>query len=146
MKLNAIIIGALFFIGCDFFSNYSGNSTAKVSEGTVDLEKDILVDVREVSEINSGMVIGAQWLSTSDIKSESPRYNLFMKKLEKRKGKTIYLHCASGYRSSVFQKKLSKLGYNAVNLGGYQDAIKNGLESFRPNLTTADSNCEKFCF
>jgi rhodanese-related sulfurtransferase len=68
-----------------------------------------------------------------------------MERLEEKKDKKILVYCASGYRSSNFKDYLIERGFDVVNLGGYNDAVKNGFEYETPSLSDDDLNCTKRC-
>lgn len=87
----------------------------------------IVVDVREAGELKDGMIDGAVWLATSEIKDKSPRYTEILKALPK--DKPVYVHCASGIRSGNFAETLEKDGYKATNLGGFPELLAAGFKT-----------------
>ena len=81
----------------------------------------LLIDVRSPGEFNSGHLANAINLPLEEIAIAVPQR-------VKDKSQVLLLHCASGMRSSLAQKKLSGMGYtNAFNLGSYSRA-KNILQ------------------
>jgi len=76
----------------------------------------LVIDVRSPGEFNSGHLTNAISIPLDEIASVVPkRYS--------DKSQVLLLHCASGMRSGVAQKKLKGLGYtNAFNLGSYSRA------------------------
>ena len=82
----------------------------------------LVVDVRSPGEFNSGHLPGAINLPLDEIETALPAK-------VKDKGRPLLLHCASGTRSGMAQRKLKGMGYaNAFNLGSYGRA-KSILES-----------------
>ena len=73
----------------------------------------LVIDVRTPGEFNSGHLTNAINLPLDEIETALP-------KQLKDKSQVLLLHCASGMRSGLAQKKLNRLGYtNAFNLGSY---------------------------
>jgi len=73
----------------------------------------LVIDVRSPGEFNSGHLTNAINIPLDEIETALP-------KRVPDKSKVLLLHCASGMRSGVAQKKLNSLGYtNAFNLGSY---------------------------
>jgi phage shock protein E len=78
----------------------------------------MVIDVRSSNEFESGHIIQA--------------YNMPLDKIEvmahstvRDKNKVLLLHCSTGMRSRLAQKKLVDLGYkNVFNLGSYERAGK----------------------
>ncbi len=73
----------------------------------------LVIDVRTPGEFNSGHLTNAINFPLDEIETALP-------KQVKDKSQVLLLHCASGMRSGLAQKKLNNLGYtNAFNLGSY---------------------------
>ena len=73
----------------------------------------LVIDVRTADEFNSGHLTNAINIPLDEIESALP-------KRVTDKSQVLLLHCASGMRSGMAQKKLNSLGYtNAFNLGSY---------------------------
>lgn len=73
----------------------------------------LVIDVRSPEEFNSGHLPEAINIPVDQIETALPQR-------VKDRNQTLLLHCASGMRSGVAQKKLVSLGYvNAHNLGSY---------------------------
>ena len=73
----------------------------------------LVIDVRTPGEFNSGHLTNAINFPLDEIETALP-------KQVKDKSQVLLLHCASGMRSGLAQKKLNSLGYtNAFNLGSY---------------------------
>ena len=73
----------------------------------------LVIDVRTPGEFNSGHLTNAINFPLDEIETALP-------KQLKDKSQVLLLHCASGMRSGLAQKKLNSLGYtNAFNLGSY---------------------------
>ncbi len=73
----------------------------------------LVIDVRTPGEFNSGHLTNAINIPLDEIATAVPQR-------VKDKSQVLLLHCASGMRSGIAQKKLNSLGYtNAFNLGSY---------------------------
>ena len=76
----------------------------------------LVIDVRSAGEFNSGHLAKAINIPLDEVETALP-------KRVKDKSQVLLLHCASGMRSGMAQKKLNSLGYtNAFNLGSYRRA------------------------
>ena len=76
----------------------------------------LVIDVRTLAEYNSGHLTNAINIPLDQIETGVPQRC-------KDKSQVLLLHCASGMRSGLAQKKLNGLGYtNAFNLGAYRRA------------------------
>ena len=93
---------------------------AKVTSGEV-----LLVDVRERAELQaSGTAKGAVHIPVSLIAMKAdPKGPDFDKRFA---GKAVAVFCASGGRSGVAAQALKRLGYDAVNLGGFGTWVQAG--------------------
>lgn len=80
-------------------------------------KKAVLVDVREENEAADGMAEPAQLVPLSDMNSNAPRWQDFIKKLDKNKEVVVY--CRSGHRAGIVGEKLDGLGYKVRNMGGF---------------------------
>jgi rhodanese-related sulfurtransferase len=86
----------------------------------------VLVDVREADELaDGGCAEGAHWLPTSEIEADSPAARDFVAKLPKEK--VIIVYCGAGVRSGRFIERLEREGFQAANLGGFDDWAAAGL-------------------
>ena len=73
----------------------------------------LVIDVRTPGEFNARHLTNAINIPLDEIETAVPQR-------VKDKSQVLLLHCASGMRSGVAQKKLNSLGYtNAFNLGSY---------------------------
>ena len=78
----------------------------------------LVIDVRTPAEFSSGHLPAAINLPLDGIEASLPRR-------VQEKNQVLLLHCQSGMRSGVAQKKLNSLGYtNAFNLVSYSRAQK----------------------
>ena len=76
----------------------------------------LVIDVRSPGEFNSGHLTNVINIPLDEIESVVPQR-------WPDKSQVLLLHCASGMRSGMAQKKLNRLGYtNAFNLGSYERA------------------------
>ncbi len=93
---------------------------AKVASGDI-----VLVDVREKAELlASGTAKGAIHIPVSLIAMKAdPKGPDFDKRF---KDKTVAVFCASGGRSGMAVQALQRLGYPAVNLGGFGAWVQAG--------------------
>lgn len=89
-------------------------------------KKAVLVDVREEHElVESGMAEGAQWMPTSEMDEDHPRWKEFKAALPK--DKKVLLYCRSGQRSGRVAEFLKDEGFDALNAGGFKDWQSAGL-------------------
>lgn len=78
----------------------------------------MLIDVRSPGEFRSGHLPAAINLPLDEIETALPRRI-------NDKNKVLLLHCLSGTRSGIAQRKLKSLGYtNVFNLGSFARARK----------------------
>lgn len=87
--------------------------------------KAIILDVREKSEVDEGIIKGAEWVPLSAME-KSPSQTI-KKVSELSEGKTIYVYCRSGRRSQTFIDKMETSDLTGKNLGGFEDLVKAGL-------------------
>lgn len=106
-----------------------GNSDPKKAYADAEAGNAVLIDVREASELKSGMVKKAKWFPLSRMK-ESQSWNKDFLKLTQ--GKTIYLYCRTGNRSGQALEILKNLDIPSQNIGGF--------ESLKEILPTQESN------
>lgn len=94
---------------------------AKVASGEM-----LLVDVREKAELQaSGTAKGAIHIPVSLIAMKAdPKGPDFDKRF---KDKTVAVFCASGGRSGMAAQTLKRLGYEALNLGGFSGLAQAGV-------------------
>lgn len=94
---------------------------AKVASGEV-----LLVDVRERSELQAtGTAKGALHVPVALIAMKAdPKGPDFDARF---KDKTVAVFCASGGRSGMAQQALQRLGYEALNLGGFSALAQAGV-------------------
>ncbi len=78
----------------------------------------LIVDVRSPGEFNSGHLRNARNLPLDQLETMAP--GAF-----KDQNQVLLLHCQSGMRSRVAQRKLQRMGYtNAFNVGAYSRAAQ----------------------
>ena len=78
----------------------------------------LVIDVRSPGEFNSGHLPVAINMPLDEIETVLPRRVT-------DKNQVLLLHCASGMRSGMAQRKLKSLGYaNVFNLGSFNRARK----------------------
>jgi rhodanese-related sulfurtransferase len=85
----------------------------------------VVVDIRELDEqAVSGVWKGSVLLPTSEIKLGTKRYQEFLQSLER--SKPVYVYCASGGRAGRWVADLKRAGYQAVNIGGFEELRQAG--------------------
>jgi rhodanese-related sulfurtransferase len=86
----------------------------------------LLIDVRERSELqSSGTAKGAIHIPVSLIAMKAdPKGPDFDKRF--KADKPVAVFCASGGRSGMAAQVLTKLGYQAINLGGFGNWVQAG--------------------
>ncbi len=89
--------------------------------------KAVFIDVRESDEVNPGMIKGAMWIPLSEM--EASTVATISKVRNISAGKMIYVYCRSGRRSQIFLNHMSGSDLSGINLGAYQDLLKEGLPS-----------------
>lgn len=104
-------------------------STREVSvsetQGLLNNDFAILLDVREQDELAAGMAAPALWFPTSKAVSGSAEWEAFLEKLPK--DKEIVIYCASGGRAGRVASELAGRGYRTANMGGFFDWAKAGM-------------------
>lgn len=91
----------------------------------VQSKKAVLVDVRELDEVQDGMAEPAQWFSLYEMEDGNPKFQDFLKKLDP--SKEIILYCKSGGRSGKAAELLSEKKFKTTNLGGFDTWADAGL-------------------
>ena len=107
----------IIVVAVALFLTMSKVGQISAQDATAYLKKGALViDVRTPGEFNSGHLTNTINIPLDEIESALP-------KRVTDKSQVLLLHCASGMRSGMAQKKLNSLGYtNAFNLGSYDRA------------------------
>ena len=77
------------------------------------LNKFVILDVREPDEMDNGVVENSQNMSLGLVIR-----NVKKGQIENLREKEICVYCASGYRGNIAADELVKAGFNAVNLEG----------------------------
>jgi rhodanese-related sulfurtransferase len=95
------------------------DASRAVQEGSA-----VLVDVREPGEWGSGVAQTAALLPLSDLRGKRERWGSFLKA---NSGKRIMLYCQSGMRSGMAASILKAEGFDAANIGSFQDWKRQGL-------------------
>ena len=84
-------------------------------------ENVVLVDVREPSEWERGVIQGALLLPLSDLNGERREWKAF---LETHKDSEVLLYCRSGNRSGIAARILEKEGIKVRNVGAFSSLSK----------------------
>jgi rhodanese-related sulfurtransferase len=92
-----------------------------------------LLDVRELGELATGLAENAEWVATSEIDRNSPRWQEFL--AHHPKEKPIIIYCAVGGRAGRIAEVLTQQGYQAYNMGGFKEWVAAGLPT-RANSTS----------
>ncbi len=113
-------ITSLFANPIETISPHSAHQLAKE-------QKAILVDVREIDEVNSGTIKDSIHLPMSLMASNKKE---FLDKASKQlpSDKTIILFCRSGRRSGIVGSELQKEGFKVLNLGAFENYKQAGLK------------------
>ncbi|GIL16735.1 MAG: hypothetical protein BroJett040_04860 [Oligoflexia bacterium] len=90
----------------------------------------ILVDVRELQEVQQGMAQPAQHMPLSEMEKNSDLWQKFLAGTSKEKAVIVY--CRSGRRSEIVGTKMQELGYKVKNMGGFEGWVKAGLPVKKP--------------
>ena len=80
----------------------------------------INVDVREVEELEEGMIDGAMNIPLGQLIRKARHGDL-----DDLKRKKIVTYCSGGYRGNIAADELNKLGFDTVNIEGGYSAYKN---------------------
>ncbi len=120
-----ISIGLIAFFIFSFFFKNKAEADAKKSYESFLASKAIIIDVREESEVNEGMIKGAVWVPLSKLEANSKKEIDLIKKMST--DKQIFIYCRSGNRSGKAQSILKEAGVVSVNLGGYSGLVKESL-------------------
>jgi rhodanese-related sulfurtransferase len=99
-------------------------AAAKVQSGTA-----VLIDVREPSEWQGGVVEGAKLLSLSDLQGPRLQWTEFLKTAG---DKELLIYCKSGGRSAIAAGILKKEGFRASNAGGFSSWARAGQPIVQP--------------
>lgn len=121
-------ISFYLLIGIALYQTFlAGNSSANAQQSYELMTKGsaIIIDVREESEIQDGMIKGAKWFPLSKIEGNKEKIMEDIKKIAE--GKKVFVYCRSGYRSGKVQTYLKDYGVKAMNLGGYGSLVSQGL-------------------
>ncbi|MGA9154742.1 MAG: rhodanese-like domain-containing protein [Candidatus Nitrosopolaris sp.] len=78
------------------------------------------VDVREVEELEEGMIDGATNIPLGQLIRKARHGDL-----DDLKRKKIVTYCSGGYRGNIAADELNKLGFDTVNIEGGYSAYKN---------------------
>jgi phage shock protein E len=110
--MNWILILILVVVGLVFVMKQSSQISAKTAAAYLK-SGAMAIDVRSPGEFSSRHLAQAINIPLDEIETTLP-------KQVKDKSQVLLLHCASGMRSGVAQRKLKGMGYaNAFNLGSY---------------------------
>lgn len=85
--------------------------------------KAVIVDVRELDEIQYGMIENSIWFPKSQLMANKQLMNDFKSMVV---GKKVFLYCKAGKRAEICKDFLKGQGIDAENLGGF-DTLKNSL-------------------
>lgn len=114
-----VVAGSLAFVSLN--AKAATNEEILAHLRSAQAGKEVLVDVREKSEVEAGMISFAKWfpLSTTEL---DPDWYLKFKTIAG--DKKVLLYCRSGHRAGIMQKKLGNFHVDSVNLGGYEDLVR----------------------
>lgn len=125
-------VGALFFALALPLAGFSRGPVLPVSEirAQVSQNQAVLVDVREASEVASGMIEGALWFPLSKLTAGSEVPPEMVSQIPG--GKNLILYCRSGARSARATEFLTSKNYRAQNGGTYTGLVEGGFKSVLP--------------
>ena len=92
--------------------------TSKELQGRQD--EYMYVDVREVDELEDGMIDGAMNIPLGQLIRKARHGDL-----DDLKRKKIVTYCRGGYRGNIAADELNKLGFDTINIEGGYSAYKN---------------------
>jgi rhodanese-related sulfurtransferase len=85
----------------------------------------VVVDAREREELITGLAEPAIWIPTSELRKNGDNFRAFVEQLEPET--TVLVYCATGRRAQAFVDRLRSLGFEAKNLGSFNDWKDAGL-------------------
>lgn len=88
-------------------------------------KKAIIIDVRELGEVQSGMVKDAIFLPLSLMQENVDEWKKTVQTFST--DKSIVIYCRSGKRAEVVGGELSGMGFKVYNMGGFDAWEKAGL-------------------
>jgi len=92
--------------------------SAHDAKALLDEGSAVLIDVRELEEVQAGMAAPAEWYPKSTIDAKLPTFVDYLKSFgDKQK----ILYCRSGRRVSLVIEALAPFGIEALNMGAFQD-------------------------
>jgi len=110
-----IIVIVVVVVGFVFVMKKSGQISAETAVAYLK-SGAMVIDVRSPGEFSAGHLAQAINIPLNEIETAFPQRVI-------DKNQVLLLHCASGMRSGVAQRKLKGMGYvNAFNLGSYVHA------------------------
>lgn len=118
MKKGYLLMLLLALTGCgsDGAEGYQQITAEEAKAIMEEQETEIVLDVREQEEYDSGHIPGAILLPVGTIEEESAA------EVIPAKDTTVLVYCRSGNRSKTASAALAELGYTAVyEFGGIQD-------------------------
>lgn len=99
-----LLVMCLIFVLCGCNQNSDINKLMSENEY-------VIIDVRTEEEYRDSHLVGAINLPYDEID----------KSIEIDKDKLVFVYCMSGKRSDIAFKELNSLGYNAYNLGAFDE-------------------------
>lgn len=124
MRMLLVFVAMLVGVGLGWTADYTRDTPYDIRTN-VQMQKAILLDVREQDEWNAGHLTLARLMSLSKLKDEKFAKNITM---GLPKDKTIYIHCKSGARAAQAADILEKMGFKVAPVKqGYEDLLKAGF-------------------
>lgn len=118
-----ILVSVATFALFSYFKSYAEVDPKQAYQELLE-QKAVFVDVRELEEIQSGMIEKALWYPMSRV-NQGDQWKSEL--LTQAKDKNIYVYCRSGRRSESF-KNLIKIDHEKVfNVGGFDSLKSLGL-------------------
>lgn len=104
------------------FNYVMANPVAKTDPATafkmIGDNSAIIVDVRELSEQQTGRIKNALSLPMSVMDKDKPSFDKIVEGYDKNK--TVILYCHSGRRAGLVGTELEQRGFKVLNLGGFE--------------------------
>lgn len=81
----------------------------------------ILIDIREMKELDEGIIDRAAWFPMSQIR---PGTEVIKDFKNFSQGKKVFVYCQGGKRAATCQQLLKKEGIDAESIGGFNELKK----------------------
>jgi rhodanese-related sulfurtransferase len=117
LKIVTLLIGLALLVKIAFASNLEKISPQDAYKLQQD-NKAVIVDVREMDEINAGKIKGTLIIPLSIMEKKPIEFEKLVSALPR--DKKILVYCRSGRRSGIVGEELLKQKFDVLNLGGFE--------------------------